>query len=201
MTACDHVLRDCDAQTTACLVCGHTFTRRPHRGPMKPLTIIAPIAYVGSVVLANVVTTRYGLVPVGFGLMATAGTYLAGLSLGLRDLTQEAIGRVGVLVLIGVAAVLSYLLADPFIATASLCAFLLAELADMGVYEPLRKHRLLLAVVLSNTVGAVVDTVVFLWVAPFPLTGEAFTAQIVAKVLWATLLPVLLFAAVRRARR
>ena len=44
-------------------------------------------------------------------------------------------------------------------------AFLLSELADLGVYTPLQRRRLVLAVALSGAVGLVVDSVVFLYLA------------------------------------
>jgi uncharacterized PurR-regulated membrane protein YhhQ (DUF165 family) len=48
-------------------------------------------AFLATILLANYVTTEYGMVPVGFGLVATAGTYLAGLSFILRDLLHDTI--------------------------------------------------------------------------------------------------------------
>lgn len=157
--------------------------------------------FVGTVVLANVLSSNYGLVPVGFGLVASAGTYAAGAALGLRDAVQEAVGWRGVLAVIAVASALSYLLADPAIALASLAAFAVSEVADLAVYTPLRKRGLLRAVTASNAVGAVVDTVVFLSLAGFGLTTQAVTGQLVGKIVYATLIPVALIALARRAWR
>ncbi len=153
----------------------------------------AAAVLMGSIVAANYLTTRYGFVPVGFGLMATAGTFAAGFALAARDAVQDLLGRRVMLAVLVAGAVLSYLVADPFIATASAAAFLLAELADFAVYHPLRRRsklgdrRWAGAVVASNTVGAVVDTVVFLaiafgWAAVLP----ALAGQLVGKA-WATL--------------
>jgi uncharacterized PurR-regulated membrane protein YhhQ (DUF165 family) len=80
------------------------------------------------------------MVPVGFGLVATAGTYFAGLAFVLRDSVQDAGGRRLVLTLIIAGALLSYLVSDPFIALASGVAFLVSETVDMGIYTPLRKR-------------------------------------------------------------
>jgi len=141
---------------------------------MKRRTLAAPIAvaYLGSVVLANWLTTHYGFIDVGFGEMATAGTFAAGGALVVRDFLQDAVGRLGVAALIIIGAGLSYLVADPFIAKASGCAFLVSEALDMVVYTPLRKRakrfgdvRWALAVTVAMVFGAVADTVVFLWVA------------------------------------
>jgi hypothetical protein len=42
--------------------------------------MIAFLVYVGTIVAANVAITYIGLVPVGFGLLAPAGVYAAGVS-------------------------------------------------------------------------------------------------------------------------
>lgn len=167
----------------------------------RKLGFAAAAAYVGVVVLANILSSRYGMVGVGFGLMASAGTYAAGLALGLRDVVQDGLGKWGVLGVIVVGSALSFVLASPLIATASLCAFLAAELCDFAVYTPLRERGWAKAVVASNIVGAVVDTYIFLSLAPFgPVTLHAMSGQLVGKILWVTLVPVLLITAVRKVR-
>lgn len=105
------------------------------------------------------------LIPVGFGLMAPSGVLLVGLALVLRDWINERHGAAGVLAALGVGAVLSALFAQPALLVASVAAFVLAELADYGVYRPLRERGLALAVMASGVVGAVVDSAVFLLIA------------------------------------
>jgi uncharacterized PurR-regulated membrane protein YhhQ (DUF165 family) len=161
--------------------------------------IAAALGFVASIVLANWLTTRYGFVGVGFGLTATAGTFAAGLALGLRDLVHDGLGRWGVLAVIAIGAAVSYAVADPRIATASAVAVLISELADLSVYAPLRKRAWAAAVLASNTVGAFVDTVVFLWLAGF-FAWSAVPGQMVGKVAWATLIPLGLIYAARSAR-
>lgn len=51
------------------------------------------VGYVSTIFLANWLITHLGLVPVGFGLVAPAGVYAAGLAFTARDLTQETLGR------------------------------------------------------------------------------------------------------------
>lgn len=165
----------------------------------RPLGLAAAAGFVVSIVAANYVTTRYGFVGVGLGLTATAGTFCAGLALGLRDVIHDTLGRWGVLAVIVVGAVISYAVSDPRIATASAAAVLLSELADTTVYAPLRQRAWAAAVLLSNTVGAFVDTVVFLWIAGFFAWG-AVSGQMVGKVVWVTLVPLGLLYAVRSAR-
>jgi uncharacterized PurR-regulated membrane protein YhhQ (DUF165 family) len=102
-------------------------------------------ALVGSIALANWLTSHYGLVPAGFGLMVTAGTYAAGLSLGLRDALHEAGGYRWVLAAIAAGIGLSVILGDGRIALASAVAFGVAELTDLAVYVPLRRRNCTLA--------------------------------------------------------
>jgi uncharacterized PurR-regulated membrane protein YhhQ (DUF165 family) len=160
---------------------------------------LAAAAFISTILAANYVTSEYGMVPVGFGLAATAGTYLAGLAFILRDLVQDLAGRRAVIAVIAVGAALSYAVSDPFIATASAAAFLLSESADFAVYTPLRKRGYVRAAVASNIVGAVVDTIVFLSIAQFPLR-QAFAGQMVGKIM-VTLVVVVLVAAARVLRK
>lgn len=159
--------------------------------------VAALTAYVACIVAANLLTNAYGLIPMGFGLVATAGTYAAGLALLARDWVQDAAGRWAAIAAILAGAAISALF-SPALALASGVAFLLAELADMAVYTPLRSKGWGRAAAASGVVGAVVDTLVFLWIAGFPI-ALAFPGQMVGKVLWATLVPVLLVVVVRRA--
>lgn len=126
--------------------------------------MIALAGYVFCIVAANATLALAGLVPVGFGLMAPAGVLWAGLSLTMRDLAHDQLGRWGVLAAILAGAGLSWLISPSF-ALASGTAFLVSELADFAVYAPIRRHRWLTAVVLSNTVGLLVDSCLFLWLA------------------------------------
>ncbi|WP_202033168.1 VUT family protein [Nocardioides sp. WS12] len=145
------------------------------------IRIGAAIGFLACILLANYVTTDYGMVSVGFGYMATAGTYFAGLTFVLRDSIQDTAGKWAVIALIVIGAGLSYLVSDPFIATASGVAFLAAELADLAIYTPLRKRGYIRAAVASNIVGSAVDTVLFLWIAGFPI-ADAWQGQMVGKV-------------------
>jgi queuosine precursor transporter len=148
--------------------------------------LILALAYVSTVVLANVLTSNLGLVAAGFALLVPAGTYAAGLALGLRDALQDAAGVWWVLAGIAVGTALSYLLGDGRIALASGVAFLLSELLDLAVYTPLRQHGWRRAVVASNIVGSVVDTLLFLWLAGFAVTGQSVGGQLLVKAVWCT---------------
>lgn len=161
--------------------------------------------FIASVVLANILTTQYGFVPVGFGLTATAGTYVAGLTLALRDGIQDTLGKWVVIAAILAGAALSFLMSAPFIALASVVAFMVSEIADYAVYTPIRQRarfgdrKWALAVGASTVVGAVVDTVLFLGIAFGPAAIlPALPGQLVGK-LWAAVAFVLLGWVVSRA--
>jgi uncharacterized PurR-regulated membrane protein YhhQ (DUF165 family) len=156
--------------------------------------MIPLVGYILVIVLANWAIQAIGFVPVGFGLMAPAGVYFAGLAFTLRDLVQEQLGRKWTLLAILVGAAVSAVL-SPQLAVASGIAFLVSELADFAVYTPLRKRNWLLAVGLSNTVGLVADSVLFLALAFGSL--EFLPGQVVGKA-WVTLVGVALLWAFRR---
>ncbi|MGW5003303.1 VUT family protein [Streptomyces hydrogenans] len=167
---------------------------------MTRLGLTALVAYAASITAANYLTSRYGLVPVGLGLLTTAGTFAAGAALLARDLVQDTLGRRWVLAGIGLGAALTYT-TSPALAIASTGAFFAAELADMAIYTPLRSRGWARAVLASNAVGAIVDTLLFLLLAGFPVTAATVGGQLVGKLAWATLLPVTAVIAVRRWRR
>lgn len=163
-----------------------------HRPQTKAAILAA--GYAGSILAANWAITTFGPVPVGFGLMAPAGVYFAGIVFTLRDGLQETGGRRWVLAAILAGAGLSAWLSGP-LAVASGLAFLFSELADFAVYTPLRRRNWLGAVAASNIVGLTVDSALFLWLAFGSLTF--LPGQIVGK-LWMTALAVALILAYRR---
>lgn len=124
------------------------------------------------------------LIPVAPGLMAPSGVLLIGVALVLRDAVHEYFGSKIVLGAILVGAALSAFVAPAPLVIASGVAFLLSELSDMAVYTPLRKKRLVMAVLASGVVGAVVDSAVFLWIAFGSL--DYLAGQVVGKA-WMTI--------------
>lgn len=141
---------------------------------MSLRTALLTIAFAATIPAANWLIQNAGtecipngpcLLPVGFGLMAPSGVLLVGAALVLRDGVHEAGGPKAALLAILIGAALAWLVAPPALVLASVAAFLLAELADMAVYTPLRHKRLGLAVLASGLVGAAVDSAVFLWLA------------------------------------
>jgi uncharacterized PurR-regulated membrane protein YhhQ (DUF165 family) len=74
-------------------------------------------------------------------------------------------GRSVVLGCVVAGALLSLVFSPAALALASAAAFLLSELADWAVYDRLRRRGMALAVALSGIVGAVVDSLLFSWLA------------------------------------
>jgi uncharacterized PurR-regulated membrane protein YhhQ (DUF165 family) len=162
---------------------------------VRMLPGLIPLAgYIAVIVLANWAISTFGIVPVGFGLAAPAGVYFAGLAFTLRDLVQEQLGRTWTVVAIVVGAGVSAMISPQF-ALASGLAFLLSELADFMVYTPLRHRNWLAAVALSNTVGLLADSALFLGLA---FGSMEFLAGQIAGKLWMTVLAVALLWAWRR---
>ena len=125
--------------------------------------------------------------PKGMSLMAPSGVLMIGIALVLRDLVQRRLGvgySAGAVV---VGAALSAWVAPPSLVIASGVAFLLSEFADLAIYTPLARRRLITAVVLSSMVGLVVDSVVFLWLAFGSL--DFLAGQVVGKA-WMVLLSI-----------
>jgi queuosine precursor transporter len=153
----------------------------------RPAAAALLAIYIGSIVLANWLTTRYGLIAIGFGLYATAGTLAVGGVIMTRDLLQDAAGRVAVLAAIAAGAALSYAVSSHQIAIASGVTFLIAESLEFAVYTPLRRRtgwgsgRWGAVVCTANVTGALADTLIFLKLAGFPMTGPVIAGQMTGK--------------------
>lgn len=135
------------------------------------------------------------LIPVLPGISAPSGVLMIGCALVLRDLVQRRLGVVAAALAILAGAALSALIAPPALVIASAVAFLLSEFADLAVYTPLARRRLMSAVVASSMVGLVVDSVVFLWLAFGSL--EFLAGQVVGKA-WMVLFAIPFVAWLRR---
>lgn len=157
------------------------------------LLACALVSYVSVVVVANIMTDRMGLLPVGFGLLVPAGTYAAGAALLARDFVHRYGGRYWSIGAIVVAAMLSWFMSSPGIAVASVAAFLIAEIIDLIVFVALRPRGFVRAALASNVVAAPLDTFVFLTLAGFPLTIETMLGQMIGKIVWATILPLAIY--------
>lgn len=144
------------------------------------LRIFIAAMYVLVIVVANWSIQKWGIVSIGFGLMAPAGVYFAGLAFSIRDALHEVSNKYWIIGAIIIGAIVSYAIEDGGkIAIASGSAFLLSEFADFAVYSPLRARGKIRALLASNAVGLVADSILFLYLA---FGSLAFlSGQVVAK--------------------
>lgn len=99
------------------------------------------------------------------GILAPSSVMVIGLTFVLRDLVQRRLGLLWAIGAILFGAALSALVAPPSLVIASAVAFLFSEMADLLVYTPLQRRRLVFAVFASSMVGLTVDSVLFLGLA------------------------------------
>lgn len=169
----------------------------------QKVAFAAFVIYAGVIVGANWMIGHVGtpipgahVLPVGFGLMAPSGVYLAGAAFVARDVLQRVGGpRIGILAII-VGAVISAGVSNAHLAFASGATFLLSETCDFLVYTPLQKRNFPLAVLASGLVADLVDSTVFLTLAGIPL-ALALEGQLVGK-LWVMIAGGLVAAWLRR---
>ncbi len=175
----------------------HTTSLRTYEG------LLYLVGFIGSIWFANWLVTHWGTVRFGDGpwlipvwpggltpssnpVYAPSGVLAIGVGFTLRDLVQRRLGVKVAIVAIVVGALLSAVL-DPSLALASGVAFLLAETLDLVVYAPLQRRHLVGAVVASNIVGVVVDSIIFLTIAFGSLS--LIQGQVIGKA-WMTLVAI-----------
>jgi uncharacterized PurR-regulated membrane protein YhhQ (DUF165 family) len=137
------------------------------------------LAYVISIVLVNMGFVYVPMIPL-LGEMFPPMTLLVGLIFILRDFSQREIGH-RVLIAMGIGCILSYIMADPFIAIASVAAFSISELVDWAVYtytkRPLRER-----ILFSSAVGTPIDSAVFLSMIGF-FSPVGFALMVIGKMI------------------
>ncbi len=180
------------------------------RTRVRVVTGVLVVAFASCVVLANWAILHIGAdygpaqprtIPVGFGLSAPSGVLFAGALLTLRDVLHERLGSGRTLLVIVATAPLSAVTSAPSIALASIVTFLIAELADLGVYARVRARSRVAAVVASNVVSSVVDSAVFLTIAFGSLPDPGVVAgMVIGKVAVSALTLAVLAPALRPAR-
>lgn len=121
------------------------------------------IIYILCVVGINLAFSYIPPVILSDGTIWSIGSVIAGAVFVARDYAQREVGHRLVVVLMFAAAGISYLMANPFVALASVMAFGVSEVIDYLVYTISRlgfKKR----VILSSLLSVPVDTFVFLHV-------------------------------------
>lgn len=135
--------------------------------------------YVLTILLLNFGFSYVPMIETAIGFVSPMAV-VAGLVFVVRDFAQRESGHY-VLVGMLVAAVLTLLMADPFVAVASVLAFATSELVDYGLYTATKKpfHK---RVLISSLVSTPVDTVVFLGLIS-GLTVGTFLLMVAAKLI------------------
>ena len=138
--------------------------------------------YISGIVVANIGFTYLPMIPLPGGEMFAPMSLLVGFIFVLRDFAQKKIGH-KVIGAMAVGAILSYLLADPFVAFASVVAFVISEMVDWAVYtftnKPLRQR-----ILYSSAIGTPVDSAVFMVMLGF-FTWYGLTVMVASKMLGA----------------
>ncbi|MGL5734036.1 MAG: hypothetical protein ACRCYS_04140 [Beijerinckiaceae bacterium] len=142
------------------------------------------LGYILSILILNLGFSYVPMIDLGFGLFSPMAI-LAGLVFVLRDYAQRAVGHY---VLVGMAtgAVLSFALADPFIAYASVAAFAISEIGDWLIYTTTKKpfHQ---RVLVSSVIATPIDTAVFLTMID-GMTIGTFGLMVLAKMVAAVVI-------------
>lgn len=160
------------------------------------------LSYLGAIIAANVLVSRYG------PAVAVVNAFLfIGFDLSTRDrLHEQWLGRAlwpRMLALIVTGGFLSLLLGGSGrVALASCLAFILAGIADTACYRLLHRQPRLRRVNGSNLVAAMVDSLCFpLFAFGWPVLWGVVLGQLIAKVLGGALWAWLLLATPRSASR
>ena len=143
------------------------------------------ITYILSIALINIGFVYVPLIPF-YDTMYPPMSIVVGLIFILRDFAQKEIGhRVFIAMLIG--AFLSYMMANPYIAIASLVAFLVSETVDWGVYSFTKKplhERILISSLLSTPVDSAIFLLMIGNFSVLATTTMFISKMIAAFVIW-----------------
>jgi hypothetical protein len=141
------------------------------------------LVYPGVIVIVNVLFIFGPVLQIGPAVLPVASV-AAGAVFSLRDKAQDALGH-GVFAAMGLAALLSFILATPAVAAASLLAFSVSELLDWGAYTFWPGRRLVRAFA-SNLISVPIDSLLFVtlafdqfsWISVLLLTAVKATSSL-----------------------
>lgn len=139
------------------------------------------VMYVLSIVLVNVMFECVPPVKLFDGTIWSVGSVVAGLVFIARDYAQKELGKKLVVVPMIIACIISYMMASPFVATASTLAFVISELSDWAVFN-IKKGSFRSKVITSSLVSVPVDTLVFLFVID-QVSIFSFTVMTISKLI------------------
>lgn len=117
------------------------------------------LLYILTLLFVNMSFVHLPVIDLGFGLFAPA-SFLVGFIFVIRDYAQRQVGHFIIPAML-VGCVLTYVLAEPWVAFASLMAFAISEFVDWGVYSVsnMKFHK---RVLFSSFIATPVDSIVFL---------------------------------------
>jgi len=118
------------------------------------------VLYIALIVAVNYGFTVTPLVALPGGEKWPPMSLIVGFVFVARDFAQREIGHRVIIAMLAAGA-LSYVMANPFVAAASVAAFLISEFADWAVYS-FTGRTFAQRVLLSSAVGTPLDSVVFL---------------------------------------
>jgi len=119
------------------------------------------LIYIVSIVLINIGFVYVPMLPLfGTGEMYPPMTLIVGLVFVLRDYAQKEIGH-KVLGAMAIGGILSYFMASPFVAIASVTAFLVSEIIDWAYYT-WSKKSLRQRILISSLLSTPIDSAIFL---------------------------------------
>jgi uncharacterized PurR-regulated membrane protein YhhQ (DUF165 family) len=155
---------------------------------INPRHYFNTLVYIALILIINICFSYLPGFKFSHGNFVSIADLLIGFIYIARDFSQREIGHY-VLLAMGIGSILSYLLASPVIAQASVLAFIIAEAVDWGIFT-LTKWPLSKRILWSASLSAPVDTFVFLKVAHL-LNPVEFSMMILAKWLGVLLLWIL----------
>ena len=119
------------------------------------------LIYIMSIILINIGFVYVPMLPLfGTGEMYPPMTLIVGLIFVLRDYSQREIGH-KVLGAMAIGGILSYFMASPFIAIASVTAFIVSEIVDWAYYT-WSKKTLRQRILISSLLSTPIDSAIFL---------------------------------------
>lgn len=140
------------------------------------------VFYVAAIAAINVGFSYVPLIPLPNGEMFPPLALAVGFVFVLRDLAQRQVGH-RVLWAMGAGLVVSYALADPYVATASAVAFAISEVVDWAIYTVTRRP-LAERIIFSSLISTPVDSAVFLlMIGHFGVVG--FSVMTLSKIVGA----------------
>lgn len=152
---------------------------------VKGASVKYTLVYIASIVAVNFGFVHVPLLPTPFGDMWPPMSLAVGLVFVLRDFAQREIGH-WVLVAMLIGAALSYVMATPIIAVASLVAFSISELVDWALYS-FTKRPFKDRILISSIISTPIDSAVFLGMIGL-LSATSVTLMTLSKLLAAAVI-------------